>query len=81
MKDLELKSKEKGYQWKANEIEKFATNYFDSYFGTDFPFGKDKDVERDRFIRAVADTKAMPENKTTPLEDIIAKVLEKGNFR
>lgn len=81
MKGLELKSKQKGYQWKAKEIADYASNYFDSYFGIDFPFGKDKEIERNRFITAVADTKRIPGNENVPLQDIIDEVLEKGNFR
>lgn len=82
MKGLELKSKEKGYNWKAKEIADYASNYFDSYFGTDFPiFGKDKEIERNRFITAVADTKKLPGNENVPLQDIIDEVLKKGNFR
>jgi len=82
MKGLELKAKEKGYNWKAKEIADYASNYFDSYFGTDFPiFGKDKDIERNRFITAVADTKKLPGNENVPLQKIIDEVLKKGNFK
>jgi hypothetical protein len=78
---LKADATNKGYQWKAKEIETYASSYFDDYFGIDFPGGKDKDIERARFIAAVADSKRMVENKNTPLEKVIQAVLAKGGFR
>ena len=78
---LKAAAANKGYQWKAKEIETYSSSYFDDYFGFDWPGGKDRDNQRDRFIMAVADSKKLPGNENVPLQDIIAAVLEKGKFR
>ena len=66
------------HKWTPPQVRDTATSYFDSYFGIDWIGGKDKGVERERFIRDVTDAKAMYPNKT--LQQIMDKVMEEGDF-
>jgi coproporphyrinogen III oxidase len=44
-----------GYKWKAKEIRDTGGLFFDAHFGPDWWGGKDKSVEKEKFIRDATD--------------------------
>ena len=73
--------KDATYKWKHKEIADTASEYFDSWFGTDVPmFGKNKDKERARFLRDLTDAKAMA-GSTKSLQTLIDELLAKGDYK
>ena len=67
------------HKWTPGQVTDNVGGWFDDFFGWDFPFGKDRDQEKARFIRDVVDAKATYKDKS--LQQIMDALSKKGKYR
>ena len=67
------------HKWTPAQVRENVGGWFDSQFGWDFPGGKDRDIEKERFIRDVTDAKRLYKDKT--VDEIMKQLMLKGNYK